>query len=166
MKRAYSTETVVAQRVSTSRVLVDTARGRRDPSPVRLTLATRLGQKIDGAWWPRTGVISRELPGLVAVLDVPLGGVTDIDLNWSSLQSQPDLNWHWFQGVQPHVMRVDGRAARTRILIVPHRTAASLAVLLLRRAAGLPIDAAHRDSRVFETAECIVRAARGDAMFG
>ncbi len=134
-------------------------------SPVRLTLAARLGDKIDGAWWPRTGVIARELPELVAVLDVPLGRVTDISVNWSSLQSQPDLNWHWFQGAHPHVMTVDGRDARTKILIVPHRTAAALAVMLLRRAAGMPVHAAHRDSRAFETAECIVRAARGDKMF-
>ncbi len=134
-------------------------------SPVRLTLAARLGDKIDGAWWPRTGVIARELPELVAVLDVPLGTVTDISVNWSSLQSQPNLNWHWFQGVHPHVMTVDGRNARTKLLIVPHRTAAALAVMLLRQAASMPIYPVHRDSRAFETAECIVRAARGDKLF-
>jgi hypothetical protein len=37
--------------------------------------------------------------------------------------------------------------------------------MILRRAAGLPIYAAHRDSRAFHTAECIVRVARGEGMF-
>lgn len=177
MKRAASSPGVIAdQQNSKSEEFADavqqwraeaTAAGAGRPTnPVRLTLAPQLGDKIDGAWWPRTGVLARELPGLVAVLDVRLGQVTDIDVNWSSLQSAPDLNWHWFQGVHPHVMTVGGRDARARILVVPHRTHTALAYMLLRRAAGLPVDAAHRDSRAFETAECIVRVARGDQMFG
>ncbi len=134
-------------------------------NPVRLTLACRLGDKLDGAWWPRTGVLARELPGLVAVLAVPLGHVTEIDVNWSSLQSQPDLNSQWFQGIHPHVMTIGGRNSRARILVVPHRTPTALAFMLLRLAAGLPVDAEHRDLRAFETAECVVRVARGDQMF-
>jgi hypothetical protein len=57
-------------------------RARRPASPVRLTLASRLGNEIDGAWWPRTGLISRELAELVYVLDVRLGQVIDINVNW------------------------------------------------------------------------------------
>jgi hypothetical protein len=145
--------------------MISTAGARRPPSPVRLTLASRLGDKIDGAWWPRTGLISRELPELVSVLDVRLGQVIDINVNWSSLQRQPDLNWDWWQGIRPHIMTVGGRDARAKLLIVPHRTATALAVMILRRAARLPIYAAHRDSRAFQTAECIVRLARGERMF-
>jgi hypothetical protein len=143
----------------------NTAGAQRPAGPVRLTLASRLGNKVDGAWWPRTGLISRELPELVSVLDVRLGQVIDIDVNWSSLQRQPDLNWDWWQGIYPHVMTVGGRDARAKLLIVPHRTRTALAVMVLRRAAGLPIYAAHRDSRAFQTAESIVRMARGDRMF-
>jgi Family of unknown function (DUF5994) len=140
--------------------------GRRRPaSPVRLTLASRLGNRIDGAWWPRTGLISRELTELVSVLDVPLGKVIDINVNWSSLQRQPDLNWGWWQGIRPHIITVGGRDARAKLLIVPHRTGAALAVMVLRQAAGLPVSAAHRDSRAFQTAECIIRMARGERMF-
>ena len=141
------------------------AGARRPASPVRLTLASRLGDKIDGAWWPRTGLISRELPELVSVLDVRLGQVIDINVNWSSLQRQPDLSWDWWQGIHPHIITVGGRDARAKLLIVPHRTGTALAVMILRRAAGLPIPAAHRDSRACQTAECVVRVARGERMF-
>jgi Family of unknown function (DUF5994) len=145
--------------------VISTAGGRRSASPVRLTLAPRLGNKIDGAWWPRTGLISRELPELISVLDVRLGQIIDINVNWSSLQRQPDLNWDWWQGIRPHVMTVSGHDARAKLLIVPHRTSTALAVMILCRAAGLPIYAAHRDSRAYRTAECILRVARGETMF-
>jgi Family of unknown function (DUF5994) len=102
---------------------------------------------------------------LVDVLDVRLGHVIDINVNWSSLQRQPDLNWDWWQGIRPHIMTVGGRDARAKLLIVPHRTGTALAVMILRRAARLPIYAAHRDSRACQTAECIVRVARGERMF-
>ncbi len=138
---------------------------RRVASPVRLTLASRLGNEIDGAWWPRTGLISLELPELVSVLEVRLGEVVDINVNWSSLQGQPDLSWGWSRDTRPHVMTVRGRDKRAKLLIVPHRTGMALAVMVLRQAACLPIEPAHRDSRAFETAECIVRVARGERMF-
>jgi Family of unknown function (DUF5994) len=122
-------------------------------------------QRDRWSWWPRTGLISRELPELVSVLDARLGGVIDINVNWSSLQRQPDLNWDWWQGTRPHIMTVGGRAAQAKLLIVPYRTGTALAVMVLRRAAGLPVYFAHRDSRAFQTAECIIRAARGERMF-
>jgi uncharacterized protein DUF5994 len=145
--------------------LVGTVGARRSASPVRLTLASRLGNEIDGAWWPRTGVISRELPELVSALEVRLGHVDDINVNWSSLQCQQDLSFAWWQGTRPHVMTIGGRDARAKILIVPYRTATALAVMLLRRAAGLSVLAAHRDSRAFVTADSVIRAARGERVF-
>jgi len=134
-------------------------------SSLRLTLAPRLGNKIDGAWWPRTSLISRELPDLVSALDVRLGQVVDINVNWSSLQRQPDLNWGWWQGIHPQIMTIVGRDARAKLLIVPHRTGTALAVMVLRRAAGLPVYPIHHDSRAFKIAECIVRVAQGESMF-
>ncbi|WP_231588345.1 DUF5994 family protein [Mycobacterium nebraskense] len=146
--------------------LINTVGPHRPVSPVRLTLTSQLGNKVDGAWWPRTGVISREIIELIAVLRGRLGRVTDINVNWSSLQSQQDLNWDCWHGIRPHVMTVGGRDARAQLLIVPHRTGAALAVMVLRQAAGLPVYDAHRDSRAFQRADCIVRMARGEQMFG
>jgi hypothetical protein len=176
MNRADTVGGVIAsQQNPTAGVIVDLVEptpyilgavgSRRPASPVRLTLASGLGNDIDGAWWPRTGLISRELPELVSILEVRLGQVIDINVNWSSLQRQPDLNWAWWQGIRPHIMTISGHDARAKILIVPYRTGTALAVMLLRRAAGLSVLAVHRDSRAFLTAECIIRAAKGERMF-
>lgn len=78
--------------------MIGTAGARRQASPVRLTLASRLGNEIDGAWWPRTELISRELPELVSILEIRLGQIIDINVNWSPLQGQPNLNWDGWQG--------------------------------------------------------------------
>jgi hypothetical protein len=141
---------------------MEAPRPRRPSSPLRITLAPRLGNTIDGAWWPRTGLISRELPELTAVLAVRLGEIVDIDVNWSSLQRQPDVNWDWWQGIRPHIMTISGRDAQAKLLLVPHRTGAALAMMVLCRAAGLPVHEAHRDSRALVTADSIVRMAQGE----
>jgi Family of unknown function (DUF5994) len=135
---------------------------RRLAGPVRLTLAAELGRDIDGAWWPHTARISRELPDLVSVLGSRLGEIIKIGVNWSSLEGPPDLNWHGWQGKHQHVMTISGSTGRANLLVVPHLTRTALAVMVLRRAAGLPIDPAHQDTVVFQTADSIVRGAAGE----
>ena len=66
--------------------------GRRTASPVRLTLCPALGSDIDGAWWPHTGSVARELPELIGSLHPALGEVVDININWSSTAGAPVLN--------------------------------------------------------------------------
>jgi hypothetical protein len=84
-------------------------RTRRQSTPVRLSVGRELGRDIDGAWWPRADRITNELPELVAVLTPLLGDVTSINVNWSSLQRPPDLNWPGWEGKRQHVMTVKGR---------------------------------------------------------
>jgi hypothetical protein len=134
--------------------------GRRRANAVRLTLARELGHDIDGAWWPRTGRIAGELADLVAVLGTRLGAVIDINVNWSSLERPPDLNWLGWQNKRQHVMTIAGGDCRANLLIVPYTTDGTLARMVLRQAADLPVDPAHRDSLPFHTAEAILRAAR------
>ena len=67
-------------------------RSRRLASPTRLTLASALGDDLDGAWWPHTASVARELPELIDALRDPLGQVIDISVNWSSLSGSPDLD--------------------------------------------------------------------------
>ena len=128
--------------------------------PLRLTLAPTLGQTIDGAWWPHTARLAAELPELIAALRRPLGEITNINLSWSARQGCPNFNLIGWQDVHQHLMTITGRHARANLLVMPYQTSTALAVLVLRRAAGLPIDRAHRDTPTFQTAGLILRAAR------
>ncbi len=134
--------------------------GRRRANPVRLTVARELGQDIDGAWWPRTPRIADELPDLVAVLETRLGEVIDINVNWSQLSRPPDLNWLGWHHKRQHIITIKARDAHVNVLVIPHTTNGALAMMVLRRAASLPIDPAHIDTPPFMTAGSIVRAAQ------
>src|SRR3954453_6789261 len=142
---------------------------RHSSSPVRFTLGSNLASGLDGAWWPYSVSIARELSGLTAALRDPLGEVIDIGLNWSPLQGVPDLDLFHRRGVATmpglatfhlRVMTVTGPGARGDLLLVPCRTSIGLAVMLLRRAADLPVLQAHQHTPAHEAASVIVRAAR------
>ena len=135
---------------------------RRTASPVRLTLCGQLGRRVDGAWWPHSNRLAVELPELVGVLHERLGEVVDISVNWSLSENLPDLNSRHWQNKHQHLMAITGRAASANLLIIPSLTPGTLAGLLLRIAAGLPLSAAHQDTPLFRTAAEIVDAARGD----
>ena len=49
----------------------------------RLTLVSELGGALDGAWWPYTSSVAKELPELIEALERPLGQIVDIGVNWS-----------------------------------------------------------------------------------
>jgi hypothetical protein len=136
-----------------------TAGERRPVSRVRLTLAAELGHDIDGAWWLRTGRMARELPELVAALGGRLGEIVDIKVNWSS-QGPPTLSSYGWESKHQPVMTICGANAQANLLVIPYRTSAALAVMVLRQAADLPVDVVHLDSEPYRVADCILRAAR------
>jgi Family of unknown function (DUF5994) len=133
---------------------------RRRANPIRLSLACELGDDIDGAWWPRADRITNELPNLVAVLSPLLGDIRSINVNWPPLQRPPDFNWPGWEHKRQHVMTVNGWDACANLLIIPYATYSGLALMVLRRAAKLPIDPADRDKPAFLTAGSILRAAQ------
>ena len=145
--------------------------GRRLASPVRLTLANVLGAPVDGAWWPHSASIARELPELIDVLSPRLGDIVSISVNWSSLQASPDLDALY--GAQPslpgkvatrqRLMTVRGSLASANILVVPCRTSSTLAVMLLRQAADLPILPFEARTQAFRSGDHIVQAARAES---
>jgi hypothetical protein len=135
-------------------------RTRRQSTPIRLSVARELGRDIDGAWWPRADRITNELPELVAVLTPLLGEVTSINVNWSSLQRPPDLNWPGWEGKRQHVMTISGVQASVNLLVVSYATHSGLALMVLRRAADLPIESADRVKPAFVAADSILRAAQ------
>lgn len=142
---------------------------RRLSHPCRLTLAAELVRRVNGAWWPYTASIARELPDLIETLCEPLGQVVDIGVNWSPFEGVPDLDLINRRGVAAtpgretrrlRVMAVTGTRGRANLMVVPWHTSTALAVMVLRQAAGLPILSAHQDTRAFQIADAIVRAAR------
>ena len=128
-------------------------------NPVRLSLASELGGDIDGAWWPRVDRMTLELPGLVEALTPLLGDITSINVNWPHLQRPPDFNWPGWEHKPQHVITINGEKARANLLIVAYTTYSGLALMVLRRAAGLTIVPADRDKPAFVTAGSILQAA-------
>ena len=134
-------------------------RQRHRDNPVRLCIARQLGRAIDGAWWPRADRITNELPGLIAILIPLLGDIASINVNWPALQRPPDFNWPGWEHKRQHVMTLNGGEARANLLIIPYATDSALALMVLRRAADLPIDPADQDKPAFLTAGSILQAA-------
>lgn len=147
------------------------AAGRRSARPVRVALARDLGADIDGAWWPHTGSVAGELPGLIAALHPALGEIFDISVNWSETDAVPDLNTmrngaRSLPGcgdAHQRVMVIAGRRRRVKLLVIPHRTPPALGLMVLRRAAALPVPDGRQVSDVLETAERVVRAAQAES---
>lgn len=133
---------------------------RRQANPVRLSVASRLGRDIDGAWWPRADRITNELSSLVAVLTPLVGDITAINVNWSPLQRPPDFNWPGWESKRQHVMSFSGTHARANLLVISYATNSALALMVMRCAANLPIEAADRGKPAYVTAGSIVRAAQ------
>ena len=117
---------------------------------------------MDGAWWPHSNRLAGELPELVGVLHGRLGEVIDISVNWSLSENMPDLNSRHWQNKHQHLMAVTGRDASANLLVVPSLTPGTLASLLLRIAACMPLSAEHQAPPLFRTAIEIIDAARGD----
>jgi hypothetical protein len=136
-----------------------------------LALAQQLGSDIDGAWWPHTGVVARELPELIEVLHKPLGEIVEICVNWSASEAAVDLSSmvtgaRWRHG-EPRrrfrLMMIAGRQGSTKLLVVPHVTPQALGIMVMRCAAAGPRAASQRDTDLYETAESVVRAARDES---
>lgn len=136
---------------------------------IRVTVAATLGGHIDGAWWPYSPSMARELPQLVEVLEGRLGTVLDITVNWTALEGAPHLDPRSsqrgaaFPGQKPRNKRVitaTGKDATAHLLVVPPDTNRALAVMVLRQAAALPILPQHQDSAACRNAAEIVHTAR------
>jgi hypothetical protein len=149
-------------------------RWRRLASPVRLSLAIELGGDLDGAWWPRTSSEADELADLADALFIRLGRIVDIGVNWSSLTCSPDLDSlncsrlaHPGRAIgRQRIMTVLGAKGPAKLMVIPSRTSVTLALMVLRRAADLPIEHSERHTPAFAAAEHIVRAARAESARG
>ncbi|AKC39122.1 Uncharacterised protein [Mycolicibacterium phlei] len=132
--------------------------------PIRFTLGPRKTGRMNGAWWPQDdGFIARELSPLVEELSGHIGGVSEVSLNWkagsprSSMRSAampPSLTnrpFHW-------VVTLRGEHRTVRILMVPARTNRSLARLIMRLAAQMPLLDSPKEDEVSAALRIIMAA--------
>jgi hypothetical protein len=144
---------------------------RRSARPVRIALAQSFGGDIDGAWWPHTASVAGELPELVEALHRPLGAIIDIRVNWSAMDAAPHLDsmsdtaksMPGWRDRHQRLMVIDGRRARVTLLVVPYMTTPALGLMVLRRAAALPVSGAQQAGKAFQTADRVVRTARAES---
>lgn len=105
--------------------------------PPRRTLRLKLKPKalatgyVDGAWWPRSSNLSAELPALLAVLAIRLGGVHRVSYNLASWDAAPrrldiggrQLRLGGFHAQHPNTMDVIGPSGqRLTLLVLPPAT--------------------------------------------
>ena len=147
------------------------AGARRCARPVRITLARVLGGDIDGAWWPHSASVAHELPQLIGALHRPLGEIVDIKVNWSTTNAAPDLDSMGHDAIsmpgrrrrRQRLMVINSTRGRVKLLVIPHLTTPALGLMVLRRAADMPVSDARQASKVFETADRVVRAAQAQS---
>ncbi|MGW2628596.1 DUF5994 family protein [Streptomyces chattanoogensis] len=120
----------------------------REPSsPARLSF-TPAGSPpglLDGAWWPRSRDLFRELPALTDVLDARWGRITHVTVNpvhWPVVPRKVPVNGHtvhvgWFAGEQDanKLILLSYTAGRWDLLVIPPETGAAAAARLMSAAA-------------------------------
>ncbi|AGP53230.1 DUF5994 family protein [Streptomyces rapamycinicus] len=124
-----------------------TTHERVPPPPARLSL-TPVGPVpglLDGAWWPRSRDLLRELPALADVLDARWGRITRVSVNpaqWPVIPRKVPAAGHtmdvgWFTDEQdPHkLILLSYTAGRWDLLVIPPETGAAAASRLMAAAA-------------------------------
>ncbi|MGP3949815.1 DUF5994 family protein [Streptomyces sp. 7N604] len=124
--------------------------------PARLALKAAGASRglLDGAWWPRSRDLLRELPALTDVLDPLRGRVTRIAVNpqhWPVIPPKVPVNGHvvkvgWFTAeLDPHkLLLLSHTTGRWDLLVIPPHTSAPAAARLMAAAtddAGPPLTA-------------------------
>ncbi|GGO42335.1 MULTISPECIES: DUF5994 family protein [Streptomyces] len=114
--------------------------------PVRLSLKPPgpQGGLLDGAWWPRSRDLARELPALIELLDPQWARITRVTVNptyWPVVPRKVPVNGHvvkvgWFRAEQdPHqLLLLSYRIGRWDLLIIPPETDAAAAARLMAAA--------------------------------
>ncbi|MEU3304541.1 DUF5994 family protein [Streptomyces sp. NPDC006678] len=115
------------------------------PARLSLTPPGSAPGLLDGAWWPRSRDLSRELPALVDVLDARWGRITRVTVNpahWPVIPHKvpvPGRTVHvgWFAHEQdPHkLILLSYTAGRWDLLVIPPETGADAAARLMSAAA-------------------------------
>ncbi|MFJ2199273.1 DUF5994 family protein [Streptomyces violaceusniger] len=149
-----------------------TTPGERVPSPparLSLTPTSSVPGLLDGAWWPRSRDLLRELPALTDVLDARWGRITRVSVNpahWPVIPRKVPATGHtvnvgWFTDEQdPHkLILLSYTTGRWDLLVIPPETSAAAAARLMAAAATVGSLLTASSLMANETA---TRAARAD----
>lgn len=116
---------------------------------LRLSLKpeTRIRGHLDGAWWPRSRDMARELPSLVAELDRAWGRITRVTVHestWPDLPAKIPVGVHvvrlgWFGPEQEadDICLLSYKIGRWDLLVIPPECDPARAALLLAAAADV-----------------------------
>jgi hypothetical protein len=123
-------------------------------APTRLAL-TRGGtgaDRLDGAWWPRSRDLGRELPALISALDMRFGRIDRVTVNRSQWPDLPrritvaghtiDLGWFSAGRTRCEVCVLSNTAGRWDLLVVPPECAFGESEMLMAAAGCLDRPAA------------------------
>lgn len=115
------------------------------PHTLRLRLKPKgsLTGYVDGGWWPRSRELAVELPALVTVLAVRLGGVRHVDFvtaEWDAAPPRITVDGHpvrleGFRSEDEHIVHVFGADQRITLLVIPHGATESSSHAAMMRAA-------------------------------
>ncbi|QEU83379.1 DUF5994 family protein [Streptomyces viridosporus] len=122
----------------------------RAPSPsarLSLTPARTVPGQLNGAWWPRSRNLFRELPALVDALIGPRGQATRVTVNparWPIIPRRVPVSGHilhvcWFTDEQhPHTLvLLSHTVGRWELLVIPPETRGAAAERLMSAAAAV-----------------------------
>ncbi|MFK8844174.1 DUF5994 family protein [Streptomyces sp. Ac-502] len=142
--------------------------------PVRLSLKPAGPQTglLDGAWWPRSRDLARELPALTERLEPLWGRITRITVNpthWPAVPRAIPANGRvikvgWFTEEQdPHqLLLLSYRVGRWDLLIVPPETGAAAAARLMDAASDPHTARTGSDLMAAESARHLAAPAEAD----
>lgn len=129
-------------------VTIDPITRERVPSVqarLSLTPVSPVRGLLDGAWWPRSRDLLRELPALTDVLDARWGRITRVSVNpthWPVIPRKVPVTGHtvhvgWFTDEQdPHkLILLSYTTGRWDLLVIPPEASASAATRLMAAAA-------------------------------
>ncbi|MFF3323458.1 DUF5994 family protein [Streptomyces sp. NPDC002889] len=115
------------------------------PARLSLTPAGSAPGLLDGAWWPRSRDLLRELPALMDALDARWGRITRITVNparWPVIPRKVPVAGHtvhvgWFADEQdPHkLILLSYTTGRWDLMVIPPETGAAAAARLMSAAA-------------------------------
>lgn len=124
----------------------DTDGGTVPPARVELTGPDVCAGLLDGAWWPRSRDLSRELPALIDVLDRRSGVITRVTVSREFWPRVPgtvtvagrlvDVGWFREDHDPYELLLFSDPAGRWDLLVVPPQTGAAAATRLMSAASA------------------------------